>query len=67
MVDIQLQIQNIIKLTNIETILLQIREICKTQIGKDIDSIFEELRNIIYGDIEQQTYHIQVLLADKLN
>ena len=67
MVDIQLQIQNTIKLANIETILLQIREICKTQIIKDIDSIFEELRNIIYRDIEQQTYHIQVLLADKLN
>jgi len=67
MVDIQLQIQNTIKLANIETILLQIREICKTQISKDIDSIFEELRNIIYRDIEQQTYHIQVLLADKLN
>ena len=67
MVDIQLQIRNTIKLANIETILLQIREICKTQISKDIDSIFEELRNIIYRDIEQQTYHIQVLLADKLN
>ena len=67
MVDIQLQIQNTIKLANIETILLQIREICKTQISKDIDIIFEELRNIIYRDIEQQTYHIQVLLADKLN
>ena len=52
MVDIQLQIQNTIKLANIETILLQIREICKTQISKDIDSIFEELRNIIYRDIE---------------
>ena len=67
MADIQLQIQNIIKLVNIETTLLQIREIYKTQIGEDIDSIFEELRNIIYRDIEQQTYHIQVLLADKLD
>ena len=73
--DIQLQIQNIIKLAdtannqlaNIETTLLQTREIYKTQIGEDIYSISKKLRNIIYKDIEWQIHHIQVLLADKLD
>ena len=70
--DIQLYIQNIIKLAdtannqlaNIETTLLQTGEIYKTQIGGDI---FKKLRNIIYKDIEWQIHHIQVLLADKLD
>ena len=73
--DIQLQIQNIIKLAdtannqlaNIETTLLQTGEIYKTQIGEDIYSISKKLRNIIYKDIEWQIHHIQVLLADKLD
>jgi len=60
MVDIQLQIQNIIKLADainnqladIETTLLQIEETHKTQISGDIYSISEELRNIIHRDME---------------
>ena len=75
MIDIQLQIQNITKLTDIannqladiETILLKIGETYRIQISEDIYSISEKLRNIIHKDIEQQTYHIQVLLANELN
>jgi len=75
MVDIQLQIQNIIKLANItnnqladiRTFLLQIRKTDKIQISRDIYSISEEVRNIIHTDIEQQAYYIQVLLANELN
>lgn len=60
MADIQLQIQNLIKLADIannqpadiETTLLQTGETYKTQIEGDIYSISEELRNIIYGDME---------------
>ena len=37
------------------------------QIGGDIYNILEELRNIIHGDIEWQTHHIQVLLANELD
>jgi len=74
MVDIQLQIQNNIKLADaannrladIEIILLQTEETYKIQISRDIYSISEELRNIIHRDIEQQAHHIQVLLADEL-
>jgi len=75
MADIQLQIQNLVKLANIaknqladiKTTLLQIGETHKTQIGEDIYSISEELKGIIYGDMEYQTHHIQVLLADELD
>ena len=75
MTDIQLQIQNIIKLADtannqladIKTTLLQIEKTYKTKIGRDIYSISKELRNIIYRDIEQQTHYIQVLLANVLN
>ena len=74
MADLQLQIQNLIKLVdeannqlaNIETILLQNRETHKIQIGGDIYNISKELRNVIYRDMEQQAYNIQVLLAEKL-
>ena len=63
MVDLQLQTQNIIKLADvvnnqladIKTILLQTGETYKIQISRDIYSI---LRNIIYGDMEWQAYHI---------
>jgi len=59
--DIQLQIQNLVKLANItnnqlidiETILLQTDKTYKTQVGGDIYSILEELQNIIHGDIKQ--------------
>jgi len=68
-------VQNIIKLANaaknqlenIETILLQTRKTYKIQIGEDIYSIFKELRNVTYGNIKQQAYHIQVLLTDELD
>ena len=39
----------------------------KTQTVGDIFSILEDLWNIIQGDIENQVYHIQTLLVDKLN
>jgi len=60
MVDIQLQIQKIVKiadtaknqLVNIENILLQIGETHKIQIGRDIYSISEELKNVIHEDIK---------------
>ena len=73
--DLQLQIQNIInladtannQLANIEIILLQTGETHKTQIGRDIYNISEELRNNIHVDMEQQAYHIQVVLANKLD
>ena len=42
-------------------------EIHKMQIEGDIYSISEELRNIIYRDMEQQTHLIQMLLTDKLD
>jgi len=66
MVDLQLQTQNIIKLADvvnnqladIKTVLLQTGETYKIQISRDIYSIFKELRNIIYGDMEWQAYHI---------
>jgi len=72
MADIQLQIQNLVKLVDaannqladIITILLQTKETYRTQIGGDIYNIFKELRNVIHRDIEQQAYHIQVLLAN---
>jgi len=37
------------------------------QIAGDIFSISEDLRNIIQSDMENQVYHIQKLLADKLD
>jgi len=75
MVNIQLQLQNIIqlaKVTNtqlaeVEITILQVSDMYKIQTREDIFSISEELQNIIQGEIEKQAYHIQVLLADKLN
>jgi len=55
------------QLADIKTILLQIEETYKTQIGEDIYSISEELKCIIHGDMEHQTHYIQVLLADELD
>jgi len=60
MADIQLQIQNIIKLADtennqlvdIETTLLQTKETYKTQISGDIYSIFKEQRKIIHRDMK---------------
>ena len=73
--DLQLQIQNLVKLVNaannqladIETIILQTGETHRMQIGGDIYNISEKLRKIIHRDIEQQAHRIQVLLANKLD
>jgi len=73
--NLQLQIQNLVKLAdiannqlaNIKTILLQTREIYKIQISGDIYNIFKKLKNIIHRDIERQAHYIQVLLADELD
>ena len=58
--NIQLQLQNIIKLSNIannqlvdiETTLLQTSKNYKAQVGRDIYSISKELRNVIHGEME---------------
>ena len=55
------------QLANVETTLLQTEKIHKTQIGEDIYSISEDLKNIDHRDMKQQTHHIQVLLADVLD
>ena len=59
MVDIQLYMQNIIKLVDIannrladiETILLQTGKTHRIQIGGDIYNISKELRNFIHGNM----------------
>jgi len=56
-----------IELADIKTTLLQSGETYKEQIGGDIYSISEELRNVMYRDIEHQAHHTQVLLADELD
>jgi len=58
--NLQLQIQNLVKLAdvannqlaNIKTVLLQTGEIHKIQIGRDIYSIFKKLKNVIHRDME---------------
>ena len=75
MADIQLQLQNIVKLAEVANIqlakikitILQASDIYKIQIVGDIFSILEDLQNIIQGDIETQAYHTQTLLADELD
>ena len=39
----------------------------RAQIAGDIFSISEDLQNIIQSDMENQAYHIQTLLVDKLD
>jgi len=59
MANIQIQIQNIIKLAQvantqlaeIETTILQVSKIYKTHIARDIFSILEDLYNIVQEDI----------------
>ena len=75
MVDIQIQLQNILKLAEeantqiaeIERTILQASYNYQTQTAVDIFSISEDLCNIIQSDIENQVYHIQQLLVDKLD
>ena len=55
------------QLANIVTILLQTEETYRTQIGRDIYNISEELRNIIHRDMEWQSYYIQALIANDLD
>ena len=75
MADIQIQLQNIIKLVKvantqlaeIEITILQASNSYKTQNTGDIFSISQDLQNIIQENIKNQAYHIQTLLADELN
>ena len=38
-----------------------------TQIAGDIFSISKDLQNVVQSDMENQAYHIQKLLVDKLD
>ena len=75
MVDVQLQFQNIIKLTKeantqiaeIEMTILQASHNYWIQTAGDIFSISKDLQNNIQSDMENQMYHIQTLLVDKLD
>ena len=75
MADIQLQLQNIVKLAEVANIqlakikitILQASNIYIIQMVGDIFSILEDLQNIIQGDMETQAYHTQTLLADELD
>ena len=55
------------QLAEIEMTILQASNNYKIQMVEDIFSISEELQNIIQGDMENQAYYIQTLLANKLN
>ena len=50
----------------IESTILQASHNFRTQIVGNIFSISEGLWNIVQSDMENQAYHIQALLADKL-
>ena len=75
MANIQLQIQNIIKL--VEVVNIQLAEIKTTalqasnnyriQTVRDIFSILQDSQNIIQSNMENQVHHIQMLLADELD
>jgi len=73
--DIQCQLQNIIiladvantQLAEIETTILQASDVYRTQIASDIFSISEDLQDIIQGNMKNQVYHIQSLLANELD
>ena len=54
-------------MVEIETTILQASKAYKTQTAGDIFYIFEDLQNIIQGDMESQAYHIQSLLANELD
>ena len=73
--DIQLQLQNIIKLAEVANIqlaeikimVLQASDTYRTPIVGDIFSISEDLWDIIQENMENQAHHIQSLLADELD
>ena len=75
MADIQCQLQNIItladvantQLAEIKTTILQASDIYRTQIASDIFSISEDLQDIIQGNMKNQVYYIQSLLANELD
>ena len=75
MVNMQLQLQDIIKLAEeakiqiaeIEVIVLQVSHNYQTQIAGNIFSISKDLQNIIQSNMENQAYHIQTLLVNKLD
>ena len=75
MVDVQLQLQNIIKLAEeantqiaeIETTILQASHNYQTQTVGDIFSISEDLQNIIQSDMKNPVYYIQKLLVNELD
>ena len=75
MADIQCQLQNIItlvdvantQLAEIETTILQVSDVYGIQIASNIFSISEDLQDIIQGNMKTQVYHIQSLLANKLD
>ena len=65
-VDMQLQLQNIVKLAEedntqvveIEVTILQASHNYRIQIAGNIFSISEDLQNIIQSDMENQVYHV---------
>ena len=75
MADIQLQLQNIIKLAKvantqlaeIKITILQANDGYRVYMARDIFSILEDLWNIIQENMENQIHYIQALLANKLN
>ena len=75
MVNVQMQLQNIVKLVEeaniqiaeIESKILQASNNYQIQTVRDIFSISKGLQNIIQSNMENQAYHIQKLLADKLD
>ena len=75
MIDVQLQLQNIIKLVEeantqmaeIEMTILQVSNNYRIQTVGDIFSISEDLWNIVQSNMENQAYHIQMLLVDELD
>ena len=75
MVNMQMQLQNIMKLAEevniqiaeIKSTILQASDNHQTQIAGDIFNITKDLQNIVQSNIENQAYHIQKLLADELD
>ena len=73
--NIQIQLQNIIKLAEVVNVqlveikmsILQSSSTYKIQMAGNIFSISEKLQSIIQEDMETQVYHIQTLLANKLD
>ena len=54
-------------MVEIKITILQASNNYRTQNTRDIFSISQDLQNIIQGDMENQVYHIQTLLVDKLD